>query len=176
MFIRIVLIVLLVVVLTCAIFVRSENGLDYTPICYTMYKYEKYDVFRRAHGQQFQVEWNKQHPDRPIRMFCEPIGVIQILVTSEASIHRLAQQGDHRVLDVRARARVVKDVFSYRRQAEHLVEFPVGWQPGVRGRLGAMEFALQLTIEPHPKTAGFSLTHRLLPPEWLKRPRNTPYA
>ena len=74
MLVRIVLAVFLVIALVCAFFVRSESGLEYTPIRYTMYKYEKYDVFRRAAGQQFQEEWNREHPDRPIRVFYEPIG------------------------------------------------------------------------------------------------------
>ena len=72
--VRIALVVALVLVLICGLFVHSESRLDYIPIRFTMYKREKYDVFRRAAGKKFEAEWNEEHPDRQICVIYEPIG------------------------------------------------------------------------------------------------------
>jgi len=72
MLVRLVVIIAAFLVVFCAIFVRPETSLDYIPIRYTMYKYELYDVFRRAAGKRFEKKWNREHPDRKIRTFYEP--------------------------------------------------------------------------------------------------------
>ena len=73
MLVRIVAALLILLVAFCALFVRTETSLDYIPIRYTMYKYEAYDVFRRAAGRSFEKKWNRAHPDRRIKTFYEPI-------------------------------------------------------------------------------------------------------
>ena len=47
-FVPIPWVVFLVVVFVCIVLVRSESALEYTPLRYAIYKYEKHDVFR--HG------------------------------------------------------------------------------------------------------------------------------
>lgn len=60
-------------VLFTAVFVRTDAGLQKKRISFTMYKYEKYDVFRRAAGKEFEQKWNWEHPDDLISVRYEPI-------------------------------------------------------------------------------------------------------
>ena len=64
--------VALVLVFT-AVFVRTEASAPVKRITFTMYKYEKYDVFRKAAGEDFQCDWNTEHPDNPVAVRYEPI-------------------------------------------------------------------------------------------------------
>ena len=73
MFVRIIAALAVVLIIFCVLFIRTEVSLDYIPIRYTMYKYEAYDVFRRAAGKKFEKKWNREHPDRKIKTFYEPI-------------------------------------------------------------------------------------------------------
>jgi multiple sugar transport system substrate-binding protein len=67
-------VVLLVLVVTAALFLRTDRGLGVKRISYSMYKYELYDTFRRQAGLDFQAKWNREHPGDPIEVRYDPIG------------------------------------------------------------------------------------------------------
>ena len=67
-------IMLVLFVLFIVLFVKSELAFDKKLIRYTSYKYQKYDAFNKKISEDFEEEWNSQHPDDPIDMVYEPIG------------------------------------------------------------------------------------------------------
>jgi hypothetical protein len=75
----------------------------------------------------------------------EAVGVVHVLVPSEAAEHGLAELGEQRVARVLPGARIVEPVGGELRQAERVVEFAEREQAGVRGDGGAVEFKLQVS-------------------------------
>ena len=67
-------IMLVLVVLFIVLFVKSELALDQKLIRYANYKYQKYDDFRRKTSEDFEEEWNREHPGDPIDVVYEPVG------------------------------------------------------------------------------------------------------
>jgi hypothetical protein len=65
------------------------------------------------------------------RIVTQALGVVDILVSSEATEHGLPQHSNQSVPAVLAGPCVREAVASHRGQAERLVEFPVGQQSGV---------------------------------------------
>ena len=83
----------------------------------------------------------------------EPVGVVHVLVSGEASIDGLAKQTDAAVPEVLAGAVIANGVVDRRGQTESVVEFTVGEQTRVGRDLRAMETQLQAAVETGPKWA-----------------------
>ena len=64
--------VLLVLVVTAALFLRTDRDLGVKRISYSFYKDELYDGFYRRAGVDFQAKWNREHPDDPIEVRYDP--------------------------------------------------------------------------------------------------------
>ena len=78
-------------------------------------------------------------------------GIIHILVSGEATENGLTQQTDKRMAAVLARARIGERIACNHRQAEHVIEFAIGQQSGIRG-----EHDAAVKIEPESPTIRFT--------------------
>jgi hypothetical protein len=73
---------------------------------------------------------------------------VHVLVAGEAPEHGLAELSNQGVAAVLAGPGVGKDTPGELGQAEGIVQFPKGEQPGIGRDLGAVEFQLEPAIEP----------------------------
>ena len=90
----------------------------------------------------------------------QSLGIVHVLVSGQASKHRLAQQARQEVARVRATPQVRPRRPAEIGEAENLVQLAVGQQTGVGGDLAPVGFQLEATIEIAPKRRWFRFTHR----------------
>ena len=98
---------------------------------------------------------------RPTRLWGKPLGIIHVLITSQATIDRLAQQPCQKVPRVLAAPQIRSGAAAQISQAKDLVQLPVGQELGVGGYLAAMEFELQATVEIDPQMRSSGVTRRV---------------
>jgi hypothetical protein len=93
----------------------------------------------------------------------QPLGVVDILVSGQPSEHRLPQHADQRMAAVLAGAGIGEHVTGHRAEAQGIVEFAIGQQPGIGGDPRTMELELQAAGESNLRVpsldspAGFSM-------------------
>ena len=106
------------------------------------------------------------------RVQAEPVRVVDILVAGKAAEHGLSEHAQQIVTAVLARAAIGQTLPCHRRQAENVIQFPIGEQPGIRGHPQAVELQLQTAVEIEPQTSVFRFTrrvrHRYLAPASLR--------
>ncbi len=85
------------------------------------------------------------------RITSQAIGVVHVLIATEAAEDGLTKQSRHRVLAVLAGARVNELIANHVRQPEGVIELTVGKQSGVGGDPGTMELKLQAAVEIEPQ-------------------------
>ena len=95
----------------------------------------------------------------------QTIGVVHVLIAGEAAEHRLAEQAGQQVPGVLAAAALGQRRASQIGQAERVVQFTVGQQPGIGGDPAAVEFQLQTTVEIDPQGPVIRFTR------WVFHPR-----
>src|SRR5262249_17824159 len=78
---------------------------------------------------------------------------------SEPTVEGLAQESQEAVLGVLPGARVKQDARGRAGQAEGVVEFPIGKEPGVTGNGRAVELQLDLTVEVNAQGVILAVTH-----------------
>ena len=98
------------------------------------------------------------------RIICQPVGIVHVLVSGKSSKHGLTDLGGHGVAAVLAAPGVGEHFPSKFGQAEGLIEFAEGEQPGVGGDFGAVELQLEATVESEPKVGLWRFTRRVFHP------------
>ncbi len=91
----------------------------------------------------------------------EPVGVVHVLVTGEATIDRLTQETDDAVPAVSAGSAVCENFARQWRQPEGVVEFAIGEQTGVGGDPRSVELQLQAAVENGPQGPPIRFTLRV---------------
>jgi len=102
-------------------------------------------VLRPVHGPA------PHHPAQG-RITPQPVGIIDVLVSSEPPEHRLVQLSNQRVTAILARPGVGKNLFGQVCQAEDLIEVSKGEHTNVGRHSRTMEFQLQVRIESDPES------------------------
>jgi hypothetical protein len=80
----------------------------------------------------------------------QPLGIVHVLITSETAEHRLPEQTDQRMAPVLAGAGISEHLTSQCGQAEHVVEFAVGEQPGIGRDRGTTKLQHQTAVKIEP--------------------------
>ena len=96
----------------------------------------------------------------------QPLGIVDIFITCQAAVDRLPQQRRQTVLLVAPHADVVQRIEGHFCQAELVVQFAVGQQPGVSRDLAAQEFQLQAAVKTDPQILVLAVTHRVPLSAW----------
>jgi hypothetical protein len=97
----------------------------------------------------------------------EAVGIVHVLASGQPPEHRLAELGKQGVAAVASRSDIGQRLAGHRGQAESLVEFAEGHQPGVGGDARAAELQLQSAVESNLKVIfrrsclNFSVLYRL---------------
>jgi len=92
------------------------------------------------------------------RIASEPVGIVAIFVSGQASKHRLTKLRDQSVAAVAACACVGKTLASHQRQPKRVVEFTKSQKTGVRADLRSMKFQLQSPVEIEPQNTAIRFT------------------
>ncbi len=79
------------------------------------------------------------------------VGVVYVLIATEAAEDGLAKQSRHRVPTVLAGARIDRLMAGHVRQAERVIRLAAGRPSGVGGDSGTVERELQAAVETEPK-------------------------
>ena len=84
------------------------------------------------------------------RIVAKTLSIVHILVSGEATEHRLTQQPDQCVATISARAGVGQNIARQRRQAERVIEFAIGKQTSIGGhdRTAKLQHQAAVKIEP----------------------------
>ena len=92
------------------------------------------------------------------RIMAKPFGVVDVLVSSQPSEHRLPQHPDQRMPAVFAGEGVGQPLARHRAEAERVVEFAVGERTGVGGddRTAKLQGQPAVEIEPQRLTVRFT--------------------
>ncbi len=89
------------------------------------------------------------------------VGVVYVLIATEAAEDGSAQQSRHRVQAVLAGARIGRLMAGHVRQAERVIKLAAGRQAGVGGDSATVELKLQAAVEIEPKRPINRFTHRV---------------
>jgi hypothetical protein len=102
------------------------------------------------------------------RIAPEPVGIVHVLVAGEAPEHGLSQHPDQNMPAVPARASISQMLSRDYHQAEHVIQFAIGQQPGIRRDAGTVELQLHTAVEIEPSSVRFRFTR------WVRhdRPRS----
>jgi hypothetical protein len=88
-------------------------------------------------------------------------GIIHVLVSGEATENGLTQQTDKRMAAVLARARIGERIACNHRQAEHVIEFAIGQQSGIRGHHRAAKLGHDPAVKIEPESPTIRFTRRV---------------
>ena len=91
----------------------------------------------------------------------QTFGVVHILVSGKATENGLPQQPDKRMAAILAGARVGERIACHHRQAEHVIEFAIGQQSGIRGHHRAAKLEHQAAVEIEPESPIIRFTRRV---------------
>ena len=96
---------------------------------------------------------NSATADNPAhrRVTSQAVGVVHVLIATEAAEDGLAKQSCQRMPAVLAGARVIETIANHVGQPERVIEFAIGEQSGVGGDPGAMKLELQAAVEFKPQ-------------------------
>jgi hypothetical protein len=98
--------------------------------------------------------------DQPeARILAQPLGIVEVFVTGQATVDRLAEQTGEWKLCVLAAARVPQVLWDEISQAESLVPFADHNQAPVGGDSGTLEIDLPRSVEGELKGLVLFLTH-----------------
>ncbi len=89
------------------------------------------------------------------------VGVVYVLMATEAAEDGLAKQSRHRVPAVLAGARIDRLMAGHVRQAERVIRLAAGRPSGVGGDSGTVELELQAAVETEPKRPVDRFTRRV---------------
>ena len=95
------------------------------------------------------------------RVTSQAVGVVHVLIATEAAEDGLAKQSCQRMPAVLSGARVNEIVASHVGQPERVIEFTIGEQSGVGGDPGAMKLELQAAVEIKPQRLVLGFTRRI---------------
>jgi hypothetical protein len=85
----------------------------------------------------------------------QALGVVHVLISSEATKHRLPQQTDQCMAAVLAGARIGEHLARHRAQPERVVEFAVSQQSRIGRDHGAAKLHHQAAVEIELESPGF---------------------
>ncbi len=88
------------------------------------------------------------------------VGVVDILVPGKPTEHRLAELCRQGVAVVPTGPAIGQHLRGHLGEAESIIQFTEGEQPGVRRDPGTMEFQLQAAVETDPQIGRFRFTRR----------------
>ena len=91
------------------------------------------------------------------------MGIVDIFITSEAAVYRLAQQGRDVVLDVAPCPGIVKNGGDPIESSQRLVPITIGEKSGIRCDLSPMKLKPYTAIKPDLQTFTLGVGH-FLPP------------
>jgi len=83
------IITFVLIVLFIVLFVKSELALDRKLLRYVNYKYEKYDAIHRKTSEDFELQWNREHPDDPIDVVYEPVNDLTLKLNAQLVANNL---------------------------------------------------------------------------------------
>ncbi len=89
------------------------------------------------------------------------VGVVYVLMATEAAEDGLAKQSNHRVPTVLAGARIDRLMAGHVRQAERVIRLAAGRPSGVGGDSSTVELELQAAVEIEPKRPVNRFTRRV---------------
>jgi hypothetical protein len=92
------------------------------------------------------------------RIASEPIGIVAVFVSGQASKHRLTKLRDQPMTTVAACPCVGKNVASHLLQPKSVVEFAKSQQASIGGDPGPMKFQLQPSVEIEPQNSAIRVT------------------
>ena len=86
------------------------------------------------------------------RIASEPVGIVHVLVPGEAPEYGLSQHPDQIMPTVPARASISQMLSRDYHQSEHVIQFAIGQQPGIRRDAGTVELQLHTAVEIEPSS------------------------
>ena len=92
-------------------------------------------------------------PPTTQRITSQAVGVVHVLIATEAAEDGLAKQSCQRMPAVLAGARVNETIANHVGQPERVIEFTIGEPSGVGGDPGTMKLKLQAAVEIEPERA-----------------------
>ena len=92
----------------------------------------------------------------------QPFRVVRVLVTRQATVHRLSQHAHQLMLCVLAAPRITEQVIRHSRHAQRFIQFAIRDQSRVRGNGCAVEFQLDPAVEIDPQRLLACFTHHNL--------------
>ena len=95
------------------------------------------------------------------RIMAQPLGVVHILVSGKSSEHRLSQHSDESMPAVPTSACVGERIACNHGQAEHVIEFAIGQQSGIRGHHRAAKLEHHAAVEIEPENPIVRFTRRV---------------
>jgi len=95
------------------------------------------------------------------QVVAQPLGVVRVLVSSQPTEDRLAQQADKGMPSIPALTRIGEHAPGHGAETEGIVEFAVRQQSGIGGDAGPMELQLQAAVETEPEGAVACFTRRV---------------
>jgi hypothetical protein len=104
------------------------------------------------------------------RIMAEAVGVVDILVPGKATEHRLPELCRQGVAVVLAGPAVGQHLPGHLGQAEGVIQFAKGEQPGVRGHLRSVELQFEAAVEGDPQIARFQFTRHQIHAQSLQQP------
>ena len=107
-----------------------------------------------AGRSRIQVQTVSVYDSQHRRVERKSLSVVHILISGQASKHRLTEQPLDQVLDILAAPGLVQYRPAEIGQAENFVQFAMGQEPSL-GDLAAVKFQLQATVEIEPQRGNF---------------------
>ena len=95
------------------------------------------------------------------RIEAEPVGIVHVVVSAEASGNGLAELPGKTVASILPTTGVSEHVPGNLGQAENIIQFPVRQQPRVGSDRGTVELKLQATVKIQPQNPCLPFTHRV---------------
>jgi hypothetical protein len=95
------------------------------------------------------------------RVTARTFGVVHVLVAGKPSEDRLAQKADQQVPAVLAGARIGEGIGTCIGEAQRVIQFPVGEQPGIRGDRRTAKLQHQAPVEIEPQRTPIRLIRRI---------------
>ena len=93
----------------------------------------------------------------------QAVGIVDVVVASQATEDRLAQQRNQVVTDIATSAAVLEVIAGDTRKAKGLIKLSEGQQSGVGGDGGTVKFQADFGVELEPEGSLFGVTHRVPP-------------
>ena len=92
----------------------------------------------------------------------EPFRIVRILVTRQATVHRLPQHAHQFMLRVLATPRITEHGVRHSRHTQRFIQFAIRDQSRVRGDGSAVKLQLDLAVKTDPQRLLACFTHCIL--------------